>query len=276
MSHREVFSRLDREASASPAYNSGRAGSERWKFMLELLRFFPKRGELLHGVSTTMRIIDDIADGDLPPPDGYTRVGYLERTRDFIQNPYNPEDDLDHYMLHCLDLASSLGIDIRNELDFFFIYFLFDAKRLGTGQIFPQADLDAAFNACARGTIGGMLKVFGESESKVESFLPLGKAFLTYQTLRDFKTDIAQGRINIPLGAFNELWIDPQGPLDRSSPGINSWFNSQAVLGLNLLEQHQQAVRNVGLPLLLRKGVLPLLYERPARTYFNEVLAGRK
>ena len=275
MSRQEIFLRLDRQAYTSPAYT--RPDSGRWLFAIKAFeRLFPKRGELLRGVNVIMRRLDDIADGDRDPPGGYARVGYLQRKRGFIQNPDHPKDDLDHYILHCLGLAYSLGFDIKEELDSFFIYFLFDAARLGTGQIFPQVDLDAAFNACARGTIGGMLKVFGESENKVESLLPLGKAVLTHYTLRDFKPDITHGLVNIPLEAFSEHGIDPQELFDRFSPKVRSWFNSQAVLGLNLLEQHQQAVRNVGLPLLLRKGVLPLLYENPARTYFKEVLAGRK
>lgn len=275
MSRQEAFSRLDGQAYASLAYT--RPDSGRWLFAIKAFeRLFSKRGELLRGVNVIMRRLDDIADGDMDPPEGYTRVSYLQRKREFIQNPDHPKDDLDHYILHCLGLAYSLGFDIKEELDDFFIYFLFDAARLGTRQIFPQTELNKAFDACARGTIGGMLKVFGESESKVESLLPLGRAVLTHYTLRDSKPDIAHGLVNIPLEAFNEHGIDPKGPFDRSSPGVGSWFNSQAVLGLNLLEQHQQAVRNIGFPLLLRKGVLPLLYENPARTYFKEVLAGRK
>jgi len=66
------------------------------------------------------------------------------------------------------------------------------------------------------------------------------------------------------------------GPFNRSSPGVRSWFNSQAVLGLNLLEQHRQAIRNISLPLLLKKVMLPTLYEKPAREYFNGVLVEGK
>lgn len=274
MSFKEAFSRLDGQAYASPAYT--RPDSGRWLFVIRTFeRLFPRRGGLLLGVNAIMRIIDDIADGDLPTPDGYTNVSYLQRKREFIQNQHEPEDEIDHYVQYCTDLAHSLGFDIREELDDFFIYFLFDAERLGTRQVFPQAKLNEAFEACARGTIGGMLKLFGENPDKSDSFLYLGKVVLTHYTLRDFELDIAKGLVNIPCEAFAEYRIDQEDFSDRFSPGVRSWFNSQAVLGLNLLEQHRQAVRNISLP-LLGKGVLPLLYENPARRYFKEVLAGRK
>jgi len=275
MSRQEIFSRLDRQAYTSPAYT--RPGSERWLFAIRTFeRVFHKRGELLIGVNNIMRILDDIADGDLPPPDGYTSISYLQRKREFIQNQHEPEDELDHYLKYCTNVARLSGFEIEEELGCFFTYFLFDAARLGTGRIFPQADLDVAFNACARGTIGGMLKVFGESENKVEFFLPLGRAVLTHYTLRDFNSDITHGLANISLEAFSEHGIKPKGPFDRFSPGVRSWFNSQAVLGLNLLEQHRQTVRNIGLPLLLKRVILPTLYEKPARAYFKGVLAGGK
>lgn len=275
MNQQEGFSTLDKQAYASPAYQ--RQNSGRWLFALKTFEhLLPKQGKLIRMTNNVMRIADDIADGDLPPPNGYARVDYLERIRGFIQIPNQPKDNFENYLSECLNLANSLGIDIRRELDLFFEHFLFDAKRLGTGQIFPQAQLDASFNTCARATIGGMLKVFGQSENNVENFLPLGRAFLGYQTLRDFDQDVARGLINIPLEAFYKHGIDPQAPFDRYSPGVRRWFNDQAVSGFNLLEQHQQIVRNIELPFLLTKGVLPLIYERPSRKYFKEVLAGIK
>lgn len=274
MAFKEDFSELRRTAYTSPAYQ--RPDSGLWLITIQATeRIFHERGKLLIGVNTIMRILDDIADGDLDPPKGYTRVGYLQERRKFIQNPNSPEDKLDSYALHCINLAHSLGFDISEDLDDFFNYFIFDASRLKTSEIFPKTDLDDAYNACARATIRGMLKLLSENPDKSDLFSFIGQAVRIHYTLRDFEVDISKGLVNIPLEAFDENGINPEGPLDRFSPGVRRWFHNQAELGLNLLEQHQKTFREGRVPLLARI-IPPLLYVRSARACFEEVLSGRK
>lgn len=272
--NRKIFIHLNDQAFSSPAYQ--RSDSKFWIFCIKLFKYlFPKRGGLILGISTIMRNLDDIADGDQEPPRGFTRTSYLQRKRDFSMNPNNPEDDIDKYILHCTSLAHELGFNVGEELNDFFIYFMFDAKRLGTGRVFPRADLDNAYEACARATINGLVKVFGGTPDNFDILSIIGKAVRIHYTLRDFDIDMAKGLVNIPLEEIKQYHIDPKGLSDRYSPGVREWFHNQATLGMNLLKRHHEEIKK-GTVLLLAQVIAPLMYERSARAYFEAVLADNK
>jgi hypothetical protein len=271
MRDREIFMRLDDQVFSSHAY--GRPDSKLWVFCIRLSEYiFPKRGEIIIGVNTVTRYLDDVADGDLEPPQGLTRINYLQRKRDFVTNPGDPQDDIEAYILRCTNLARSSGFDITEELNDFFTYFMFDAERLGTGHVFPQAELDRAYDACIKGTVNGLLKVFGETEEKGDALFVIGKMALTYYTLRDFDADISKGFVNIPLEAMQQYKIDQKDLGGRDSSGVKAWFREQARFGLSLLEQYHKNVKNGSVPLLAQV-IASLMYIRSAQVYFEAILA---
>ena len=275
MKNREIIRNLNDQAFSSHAYQ--RSDSKLWEFCLKLSeRIFPKRGELILGVSTIMRLLDDIADGDREPPRGFTRTDYLQRKKDLITKHDNPEDEIDVYILHCTELARSLGFDIRDELDDFFTYFMFDVGRLGTGHVFPQAELDRAFDACIRGTVNTLLKVFFQATQETgEAMSIIGKMAITHYTLRDFDIDISKGFVNIPLEAIQQYKIDQKDQINREVFGVKAWFREQARFGINLLEQHRENVKMGSVPLLARV-VAPLMYVQSAQAYFETILSDCK
>src|SRR4030042_2635111 len=201
MNPKENYHRLKTEAYVGLGK---RESSKNWIRMLELtpLLLGETRGTLLLAVNAGMRILDDIADGDRQLPPGILPVTYLEEKQAFIRHPDSTQDELDYLFVYCYELARKAGISIRDELDAFFEYFLFDARRRGSGDIFPRAELDQAYDACdIWGTIRGSLMVFGEDPDKASLLMPLGKAVRAYYTLRDYEQDIAAGLVNIPIEA---------------------------------------------------------------------------
>lgn len=81
--------------------------------------------------------------------------------------------------------------------------------------------------------------------------------------------------VNIPQEAFDRLGIDLKDIDDKFSPGVRSWFIEQAELGLSLLDQQEKIFKEDNLP-WLAKVLVPHLYIKPARRYFQAVLKGEK
>lgn len=275
MNLHENYSRLKKEAYAGI---SQKRDSKLWVRKLELAPLFlgsRDRGRLLLGVNAGMRLLDDIADGDNQPPPEISRVEYLEEKQAFIRNPETPNDNLDYLFKYCYQLAGSIGIDIHEELDAFFTYFIFDAKRLGTGTMFDRAELDQAYDACdIKGTIRGALMVFGDDPDKEELLFPLGKAVRKYYTLRDYEEDIAAGFVNIPKEDMVRHGITQDDLPNRYNPRVKAWFQEEALTGLQLLEKHKEVMRTEEFRLRGRL-VLPFLYAKPAKSYFQKILANQ-
>lgn len=276
MNLRENYNHLKVEAYAGL---QKRKSSKYWICMLEATPIFlgsMTRGRLLLAVNTGMRLLDDIADGDRQLPPGISPVNYLEEKQAFIRNPENPQDDLDYLFTYCYQLANRAGLQINRELDAFFEYFLFDARRRGTGQIFTRAELDQAYDACdITGTIKGSLMIFGEDPEKAELLMPLGKAVRKFYTLRDYEADHTAGFINIPIESIKNHGIQPDDLPDRFNPSMRSWFHEEARAGLQLLHEHNRIMKKGGLG--WRKNiVLPLAYSRPTRSYLEAVLTNQK
>lgn len=276
MNLEENYKRLKLEAYAGL---QKRESSKNWIRMLEATPIFLgslTRGRLLQTVNVAERILDDIADRDRRPPRGISPVTYLEQKQDFVRHPENPQDDLDYLFVYCYQLANSAGLQINRELDAFFDYFLFDAKRYGTGEIFTRAELDLAYDACdITGTIRGSLMVFGDDPEKAELLMPLGKAVRKSYSLRDYEPDIAAGFVNIPRESVEEHGITRQDLPNRFSPSVRAWFHEEALSGLKLLGQHNEIMKREKFAWRGRLA-LPLAYTRPAKAYLKAVLADQK
>ncbi len=276
MNLKENYEQLKLEAYAGL---QKRQSSKNWIRMLEIAPIFlcsPTRGRLLQAVNTGERLLDDIADRDRQPPPGYSPVTYLEEKQNFIRNPINPTDKLDYLFVYCYQLARRARLEIKPELDAFFEYFLFDAKRYGTGQVFPRVELDQAYDACdITGTIRGSLMVFGDDPKKAPLLTPLGRATRKFYSLRDYEADIAAGFVNIPQEAVEAYGITRDDMPNRFSTSVRAWFREEASAGLELLGEHSQIMRRERFNWRGRL-VLPIAYVNPARTYFEEVLADQK
>lgn len=274
MDLRENYDRLKAEAYAGL---QKRSSSKKWIPMLEATPYFVgfTRGRLLQAVYVGMRILDDIADGDRPPPVGVSPVAYLKDKAAFIRNPKTPQDDVDYLFTYCYQLADKAGLKITRELDAFFDYFLFDAKRRGMGSVFPRAELDKAYDACdITGTIRGSLMVFGDDPDRADLIVPLGKATRTYYTLRDYLADIKAGFVNIPAEAMVAHGITANDLPNRFSQPVQDWFREEAKAGLGLLDQHSEMMGRERFGWRGRVA-LTFAYEKPTRRYLKGVLAGK-
>jgi hypothetical protein len=275
MDLRENYNRLKGEAYSGLMK---RSSSKNWVRMLEAAPYFVgnmTRGRLLQAVNVGMRILDDIADGDRPPPEGFSPVAYLEKKQEFIHEPNTPVDDLDYLFTYCYQLADKSGLRIGRELDAFFDYFLFDARRRGTGAIFTQAELDRAYDACdITGTIRGSLMVFGDDPNRADSLMPLGKATRKYYTLRDYEADIAAGFVNIPREAVDSYGITTDVLTDRFTPSVSAWFQSEARSGLDLLQEQERILARERFQWRGRVA-LHFAYSKPTRRYLEGVLMGK-
>lgn len=275
MNQPENFNHLKMEAYAGLQKHDG---AKTWIRMLEATPYIlgPTRGNLLLGVNTGMRLLDDFADGDRPIPGNIPAVAYLEAKQAFIRNPVNPQDDIDRLFAYCYQLADRAGVRIDRELNAFFNYFLFDARRRGTGQVFSRVELDEAYDACdIAGTIRGSLMVFGDDPEKAHHLMPLGKAVRTFYTLRDYEDDIAAGFVNIPREATEAHGITEVDLPDRFSPPVRAWFHEEATLGLQRLDDHNKIMGREKFR-LIGKLVLPMAYIKPAQSYLQAVLAGKR
>ena len=272
----ENYNQLKQEAYAGL---QKRKSSKSWIRMLEIAPYFlcdMTRGRLLQAVNVGMRILDDIADDDRPAPIGTTPIEYLESKQAFIRNPQGPKDELDYLFTYCYQLADQAGLNIARELDAFFDYFLFDARRYKTWQIFTRAELEQAYDACdITGTIRGSLMVFGENPQKEDLLMPLGKATRKHYTLRDYEEDIKKGFVNIPKESIDGYGITVSDLSDRFNPRVRTWFHEEAVDGLQLLDQHTQVM---GRERFKWRGrlTLPIAYVKPTKAYLEAVLVDQK
>lgn len=272
MDLRENYNHLKVEAYAGL---QKRSSSKKWICMLEVIPYFVgdmTRGRLLQAVNVGMRILDDIADGDRPAPPGISPVAYLEDKQSFIRDPRTPKDPVDYLFTYCYQLANKAGLRIDPELDAFFEYFLFDAKRRGTGAIFPRAKLDKAYDACdITGTIRGSLMVFGDDPNRAELLAPLGKATRIHYTLRDYEADVKAGFVNISQEAVLAHGITSTDLPNRFSKPVQTWFRGEAVTGLELLDRHSQIMRREKFG-WRGQMALKYAYAKPTRAYLEEVL----
>lgn len=256
-----------------------------WKYrsFLRSLRFFkyisfaPIRGSFLEYYYVLMRYLDDIVDGDAPLPDGYPDPAvYLEEKIAFSKCLKDPKDSADYLLLYCIELAQRFGQDFSQETSDILRSLLFDARRRGTWQVFPQEVLQEHFHMMdIRGTVKATLKVFNEDPAKYPLLEPLGTASRYQFDIEDIDTDLAAGYVNITSEEVDALGILPEELRDPTSPGVRRWLLQHAREGMELLEEHKRNLPQGNFSLLTRC-TLPVVYAWPARKVFLSTLDGER
>lgn len=259
-----------------------------------------RRGKLLESYYVLMRIVDDVADGDLSLP-AYSKdiVDFVNARIDFAssyhsENPRKHNNDIDNLMFYCFKLAEECGFSIEQENDDILRSLLFDSKRLvhtrttGRNRIFPEVELRHHFYLLdIRGTIKGSLKiVVGEDSEKYPLLEPLGEATRIYYNLKDLREDLRTGLINISVEDCKKHGIpiplleahhDLESMLAYNSltKSIKRWEFEQAERGLSLIRDHQMIMRKNDFKLFTRIA-LKTGYEIPVERYFRRVLRKEK
>lgn len=251
----------------------------KYKYFLYALRSFKylsmnsTRGDFLEYYYSLMRYVDDVVDGDLELPSGYkTKEDFVAERIDFSLDARKPKHQIDYLMLYCFELASKFGEDFSEETRDILSSMLFDAKRYGKKELFPEEVLFHHFHLLdVKGTIRATLKVFGENPENYSRLENLGLASRIYYNLRDYDEDLEAGFVNIPKEDCLRLRIRPNDLENRVSSGVNNWFKEQSEKGIELLDEHNGNMSNGSLG-FLAKVTLPLVYEKPARRYFERVI----
>jgi len=253
-----------------------------WKYrtFLRYLRFFKyaafarTRGEFLESYYTLMRYLDDVVDGDVPLPEGYSNESeYLSEKIKFSNNPVNPKDEVDYLMLYCFKLAEKFGEDFQAETKDILNSLLFDAERRGKGLIFPEEELINHFYLLdIRGTIRATLKVFKDDPEKYKMLEPLGKACRHQYNIEDFEADINAGYVNISIEDCQRFGIKQENLDHGSSPSIRSWLLHHAGEGMAFLTAHSRLMPKAKFS-LLQRAVFKVVYEIPARKVFLKLLS---
>jgi hypothetical protein len=247
-------------------YGKGVRGVKSCKYF-----FDTNRGKFMPAYYAGVHLIDDVIDGDLEPPEGMSRVEYAERKIVFARNSIHPQDDAEVLLLYCHILAEKMGEDFSEETAEIMESMLFDAKRQGTGTIFPAKELGHHFDLLdIRGTARIMLKIFHEDVSKYRLVEPLGVASRMYYNMRDFSQDIQAGLVNVTAEDFGRLGLS-RADLHTGSPKIQRWFVEQSTCGLELLAQHDMNVKEGDFG-WRSKVAFPLFYGSQAKKYFTTTL----
>ena len=242
---------------------------------LKYLACQPKRGELLESIYAFMRYLDDVADGDVPLPNGHSSAAdFIQEKIELANGEREPNDAADKLLLYCFELANQTGEDYLSETNDILSSLHFDAKRRNPDMpiTFPRSELQHHFHLLdIRGTIGACLKLSQEKGVRHDDLQPLGDASRIYYTLRDFDEDIRTGFNNVPIEDAQSLDIKPEDMRDSSSRKMRLWFNREAQRGMSMLQEH--SIELPKMPLRrLTKAALWWVYERPAKKFFQHVL----
>lgn len=249
-----------------------------WLMGMEVMAFvatlFGDRGraEVVVSLYAALHRIDDVADGDVALPKGYSSI--VEYVRDkirFVSSPGVPRDEVEWLLAYAFALAERVGVNLKEETLDILTSLLFDAERRNPANIrmISRAMLNNLFHRLdIRGTIGLCLKLFHETKMSPENLGQLGEASRIYYTLHDVAEDFRAGLCNIPLEDIERFGINSW---DSSSRPIQQWCLEEAQRGLKLLAEHREK-RGTRPLRLFTKAVLYLFYERPARKYFERTL----
>ncbi len=271
----ENFHRMKKEVYGHMLKTRG----PKYTWFLRALRSFkyaslsPTRGNLLESYYTVMRYGDDIVDGDAPLPEGYTSsVDYVKDRMEFSKNLKNPYDPADYLLAYSFELAEKLGFSIHEENIAILSSMLFDAERVGKNKIFTKDELYHHFHLLdIEGTIKGAIKVFKGEPHQYSTVEPLGIASRIYYVLRDYDDDIKAGFINIPQEDIEKYRINSSDLGNRLSDPIQNWFRDESQKGLKLIDEYHDRMTGDNIK-LIGKITLKLVYERPARKYFEKIL----
>lgn len=252
-----------------------------WKYraFLRQLRFFkylafaPVRGKFLESYYTLMRYLDDVVDGDVSLPEGYSSESeYINEKIGFSLNPVNPKDKVDYLMMYCFELAEKFGADFHEETKDILQSLLFDAERRNKLIIFPKEELNYHFHLLdIRGTIRATLKVFKDDPDKYALLEPLGTACRHQYDIEDFEADIAAGYVNISGEDCERFGIRQEDLHNSNSPNIKIWLCNHAREGMDLISEHHRIMPQ-GKFSVFEKLVFKFVYEIPAKKAFMKVL----
>lgn len=257
----------------------GKRAKKYFFFILGLcfLSLFPgnrQRGKLVQLVYSCMRDIDDVVDFDEPLPTEYeSTMDFVDGKIAFIDNPQNPRDDIDMKIKISLELADSMGLDIRYGLKCILRSMRFDSLRQGKKMIFPKSELDQHFHLLdVVGTVKESLQLYGEDAITLTPIVGLlGMASRIYYNLRDFESeDIPSGLINVTSEDFDRFHISANN-LTISSPAVQMWFKDQAMEGLALIREYKKDMVGKRIRLITWL-TLRLAFERPAKKYLKKIL----
>lgn len=252
-----------------------------WKYraFLRQLRFFkyvafaPVRGEFLESYYTLMRYLDDVVDGDVSLPEGYSGESeYISEKIKFSQNTINPKDQVDYLMMYCFELAEKFGADFHEETKDILQSLLFDAERRNKSIIFPKEELSYHFHLLdIRGTIKATLKVFKDDPDKYVLLEPLGTACRYQYDIEDIEADLAAGYVNISGEDCERFGIRQEDLHNSNSKQIKSWLCHHAGEGMSLISEHHRIMPQ-GKFSVFEKLVFKFVYEIPAKKVFLKVL----
>ncbi len=220
------------------------------------------RGRFLEHYYAFMRYADDIADRDASVPGGEHPVEHLERKLRFVRELPTPHDEMERVYLRAVELATQLGFQIHEESDALLSSLLFDARRYGSRNFYPAAELERYyFDRDIFGTGRAMLKALGEDAGKFELLRPLCTATRLHYDICDFTVDVSKGLVNIAREDADRLGVGV-GDLHADNPKVKRVFGEHARLGLSLLEQHEQNKHAFN---VLCRAVFPGFYVLPCR-----------
>ena len=238
----------------------------------------PEQAEVIENFYVAMRYVDDLVDGDVKLPQGYTGpTQYVEEKINFLEANRPPKDDIEKLMALCIQLGTEFEHDYREDAKDILNCLFFDAKRRGKHEVFDEKTLhDHFYLLDIKGTIKGALEVVGEKPELYKVLEPLGEAVRIYYNLRDFNSDIAAGYINISREDCKRLDI-PKHLLAAGSyrhhPGVRAWFLEQAQKGLALIEEYHRRKKDVTFG-PATSATLKVGYEFNAKRFLKAVAGG--
>ncbi|MEK6917311.1 MAG: hypothetical protein AABW92_06230 [Nanoarchaeota archaeon] len=270
------------------------------------VKYFPKmkkQGLFLEAYYALMRGVDNYVDGDVPLK-SITPVEFLEDRLTFLEEfQQKPDIEANHQydglLKHCMNLGKEFGQEFYQETEDIYRSMLFDARRYGKLEAFSEFDLDTHFFILdIRGTVRGMLKIIGEPLEKGKFLDNLAIATRIYYNIRDLPEDFAAGFLNISRESMSWFGIT-YGDIEKveylsykymddvtkeskedllknyylSLPdAVKSWIYQESVTGLELLDQHKKLMSKDSFSGFMRNIAFPLIYEKPAREYFEKVI----
>jgi len=188
---------------AEPAAAAHRAGGSSFYFAMRLM----PRGqrEAMFEIYSFCKLVDDIADGDLPRPQRLARLGEWRQTIDALYAGHAPSG--------LSGLAGAIARFGLQKKDFLAVIegMEMDAARDIRAPSLDELDTYCDRVACAVGRLS--VRVFGMSEPDGERLAHhLGRALQLTNILRDLDEDAGFGRLYLPREALHSAGIQTTDP----------------------------------------------------------------
>ncbi len=236
------------------------------------------------------RNLDDMADGDIEPPAGFTSSSYIEDILKFIRDPSSDPAPTDSFKLSYLamtELAGKDGLTIQHESVQLLESLLFDAKRAeafkqsGKLQTKTKEELeDYFFKRDIEGTVRLQLKIYGDDPEHAIWLRAAADAIRITYDIRDFSDDISKGLVNIPREDLEEIGLTEAELMDFAHGNFSSealsklyaWFLKEAKRGLAPLAEFDQFYNNHKSEMKLASRLHKKQFEGPTRKFLEKVV----